>query len=347
MKKNGTCDLLMPGRLLERCRKIVFFTFFLFFLTFPMLASAYAQLRKVSFEVQNVNLAEIIAILEKSTNYTFLYQDEQVERVKNLTFHFVDEKLSDVLEKCLADTDLDYSIVDQTVVLRLKDTKPQEQPQVNSHKVSGVVTDKNGVPLPGVTVMLKGTTTGVATDMDGKFVLEIPQTEQMVLVCSFVGMETREVTWQGEKELTVVLTEKIAEMDEVVVTGIYERKSESFTGSATTFKSEELKRIGGQNVLQSLKTLDPSFTIMESRDYGSDPNRLPDIEIRGKSSVIGLKEEFGTDPNQPLFILDGFETDLKTVVDMNMDRGGFASLPKKRRNYPHVCWIISKSCKNQ
>ena len=98
MKKNGTCDLLMPGRLLERCRKIVFFTFFLFFLTFPMLASAYAQLRKVSFEVQNVNLAEIIAILEKSTNYTFLYQDEQVERVKNLTFHFVDEKLSDVLE---------------------------------------------------------------------------------------------------------------------------------------------------------------------------------------------------------------------------------------------------------
>ena len=166
MKKNGTCDLLMPGRLLERCRKIVFFTFFLFFLTFPMLASAYAQLRKVSFEVQNVNLAEIIAILEKSTNYTFLYQDEQVERVKNLTFHFVDEKLSDVLEKCLADTDLDYSIVDQTVVLRLKDTKPQEQPQVNSHKVSGVVTDKNGVPLPGVTVMLKGTTTGVATDME-------------------------------------------------------------------------------------------------------------------------------------------------------------------------------------
>ena len=85
MKKNGTCDLLIPRRLLEKCRKIVFFTLFL---TFPMLASAYAQLRKVSFEVQNVNLAEIIAILEKSTNYTFLYQDEQVERVKKSHFSF-------------------------------------------------------------------------------------------------------------------------------------------------------------------------------------------------------------------------------------------------------------------
>ena len=90
-------------------------------------------------------------------------------------------------------------------------------------------------------------------------------------------------------------------MDEVVVTGIYERKSESFTGSATTFKSEELKRIGGQNVLQSLKTLDPSFTIMESRDYGSDPNRLPDIEIRGKSSVIGKRNSGPTRTNLYLF----------------------------------------------
>ena len=103
MKKNGTCDLLIPRRLLEKCRKIVFSTLFL---TFPMLASAYAQLRKVSFEVQNVNLAEIIATLENLSNYTFLYQDEQVEQVKNLTFHFVDEDLRVVLEKCLEGTNL-------------------------------------------------------------------------------------------------------------------------------------------------------------------------------------------------------------------------------------------------
>jgi len=78
--------------------------------------------------------------------------------------------------------------------------------------------------------------------------------------------------------------------------------------------------VGAQNVIQSLKTLDPSFVIMENNDYGSDPNKLPDIEIRGKSSIVGLREEYDTDPNQPLFILDGFETDLKTVVDLNMDR---------------------------
>ena len=317
MKKNGTCDLLIPRRLLERCRKIVFFTFFLFFLTFPMLASAYAQLRKVSFEVQNVNLAEIIAILEKSTNYTFLYQDEQVEQVKNLTFHFVDEKLSDVLKKCLAGTDLDYSIVDQTVVLRLKDTKPQEQPQVNSHKVSGVVTDKNGTPLPGVTVMIKGMTTGVATDMDGRFVLEIPQAEQMVLVCSFVGMETREVTWQGEKELTVVLTEKIAEMDEVVVTGYFTRKRESYTGVANTFSGEHIREVSGQNVLSALAMVDPSFQLVENLEMGSDPNTVPAFQIRGPGS---LESEYKNNPNSPTFLLDGFEVSAEKIFDLDPNR---------------------------
>ena len=78
--------------------------------------------------------------------------------------------------------------------------------------------------------------------------------------------------------------------------------------------------VGSQNLIQSLRTLDPSFAIMENNQFGSDPNRLPDIEIRGKTSVIGLKEQFGTDPNQPLFILDGFETTLQVITDLNMER---------------------------
>ena len=151
MKKNGTCDLLIPRRLLEKCRKIVFFTLFL---TFPMLASAYAQLRKVSFEVQNVNLAEIIATLENLSNYTFLYQDEQVEQVKNLTFHFVDEDLRVVLEKCLEGTNLTYQIKDETIILRVREPKPETvQPSVQERKLTGKVTDESGTSLPGVTVI--------------------------------------------------------------------------------------------------------------------------------------------------------------------------------------------------
>ena len=85
-------------------------------------------------------------------------------------------------------------------------------------------------------------------------------------------------------------------------------------------KAEELKSVGNQNLIQSLKVLDPAFAVLESNEFGSDPNRLPDLEIRGKSSIVGLKEQFGEDPNQPLFILDGFETTLRTIMDLSMDR---------------------------
>ena len=130
------------------------------------------------------------------------------------------------------------------------------------------------------------------------------------------------------------MEEDVQQMDEVVVTGIFTRKKESFTGLTATFKKEELKMVGAQNVIQSLKTLDPSFVIMENNDYGSDPNKLPDIEIRGKSSIVGLREEYDTDPNQPLFILDGFETDLKNSCRSEYGPGSF-------RNDSERCCIYS------
>ncbi|MCC8173682.1 MAG: TonB-dependent receptor plug domain-containing protein [Odoribacter sp.] len=173
--------------------------------------------------------------------------------------------------------------------------------------------------MPGVTIQIKGTETGGTTDNDGRFLLQVndPNT---VLIFSFVGMKTQEVSVAGKTDLKIVMEEALEEMEEFVVTGIFQRKKESFTGSSTTFNDKELKMVGNQNVLQSLKTLDPSFNILENNEFGSNPNRLPDIEIRGKSSIIGLTEEYQTDPNQPLFILDGFESNLQTISDLSMDR---------------------------
>ena len=169
-------------------------------------------------------------------------------------------------------------------------------------------------------MILKGTTLGGVTDAEGNFKFEIPDQKDMILVFSFVGMKKQEVKYTGQENLHIVLEDDIAEMEEVVVNGIFTRKKENFTGSTTTFTSKELKMVGNQSVLQSLKTLDPSFAIIENNEFGSDPNHLPNIEIRGKSSIVGLTDEYETDPNQPLFILDGFESDLETINDLSMDR---------------------------
>ena len=189
--------------------------------------------------------------------------------------------------------------------------------------VKGVVIDKEtGETMIGVSIRVHGTDVATVTDVDGAYSLTLPEGKYRVTF-SYVGFENvdRELTASTAGSFArIVMQSASTKMSEVVVTGIYQRKKESFTGSAATFEGVELKKIGVQNVLQSLKTLDPSFKIADNIQFGSDPNRMPDIEIRGKSSIMGLKEEYGTDPNQPLFILDGFETDLQTVSDLNMNR---------------------------
>lgn len=197
------------------------------------------------------------------------------------------------------------------------------QNQGGTVKLSGTVTDSgDGYPLIGVSVMIEGTLHGVATDLDGKFTLEIPDYATNI-VFSYVGYETLVKEYHpgnADSFSRIVLDANTMELDDVVVTGVYERKKESFTGASATFKGDQLKKVGSMNIMQSLQTLDPSFKIMESTQFGSNPNTMPDIEIRGKTSVAGLREEYGTDPNQPLFILDGFETTLETVMNLNMNR---------------------------
>ena len=197
--------------------------------------------------------------------------------------------------------------------------------RVENREVRGKVVDEKKLPIPGVSVRLGGTSMGTATGVDGKFKLLVPA-DTATLVVSFIGMKTEVVkiprlkAGVEQKELTIVLREEDVKLEDVVVTGIFTRKKESFTGSASTYSAAELKTMGTQNILQSLKTLDPAFAILEDNQFGSDPNRLPNMEIRGKSSMLGLRDELDADPNQPLFILDGFESTLAAINDLDINR---------------------------
>lgn len=185
-----------------------------------------------------------------------------------------------------------------------------------------VIDSSDGYPLIGASVVVDGTGHGTVTDIDGMYELRIPHRKcEIVFSCVGYDDEIRIYTMKNLSSFSrIVMTMNAEQLADVVVTGVYERKKESFTGSSVTFKTDELKAVGSSNVLQSLKTLDPSFKMMENTQFGSNPNMMPDIEIRGKTSVVGLKEEYGTDPNQPLFILDGFETTLETIMNLNMNR---------------------------
>jgi TonB-linked SusC/RagA family outer membrane protein len=187
--------------------------------------------------------------------------------------------------------------------------------------VTGVVTDENRDPLPFVTVAAVGATTGTVTDMNGRFSITVPTTTQE-LRASFVGFKTQTITLGAATSYTVVLESTATQLEQVVIVGSMERAAESFTGSFNTVGGGELRRLGSQNLVESLKSLDASFVVLENIAMGANPNVMPTIEIRGQTSInfTEIGDIYRADPNQPLFILDGFETTLQKIVDLDFNR---------------------------
>lgn len=183
----------------------------------------------------------------------------------------------------------------------------------------GQVVDNTSVGLPGVSVYTNGKTLLAVTDVNGNFTITKPIKIGSVLSFVSVGLKPQRVTYNGQASAKVVMVDDVNELGDVVVTGVVNKMKNSFTGSAATFSGDQLKNVGTQNAIASLKTLDPSFNVLDS-EFGSDPNRMPNIEIRGKSSLISRRDELAEDPNQPLFILDGFESSLQAIYDLDMNR---------------------------
>lgn len=192
----------------------------------------------------------------------------------------------------------------------------------SSVTVSGVVLDMDDQPIPGVAVYEYGRlASGTLTDEKGRFKITISARGKEI-VFEALGYTTTHVP---VKEASVVHMEEDSQaLDEVVVTGIYTRKADSFTGAVQTLSSHDLLRVGSKNVVESLKNLDPSLMVMENLEQGSNPNAISSMQLRGASSLdletTNLKSNFVSNANMPLFVLDGFETSIEKIKDMDMNR---------------------------
>lgn len=319
MKKNRNKNCLGVIKYSKRSMLVMrWMCVFSCMLLFQISAVAYSQ-KKVTLDVNGMEMVDVIQELRKQTGYKFFFNHNELKKTGRASGKFLEKDLSVVLDEILGKTNLTYR-QERGIIIIVPQEKSVEEKKARV-EIIGKVTDEKGEPLSGVTVVIKGLGFGTLTDANGNYKLVVPNApEKFSLTFSFVGMKTVEKAYAGKNVINIVLQEETIALDDVVVTGIYTRNKESFTGSSQTYTAEDLKMIGNQNILQSLKTLDPAFHVLESKEYGSDPNRLPDIEIRGKSSIVGLKEEYGQDPNQPLFILDGFETTLQVIMDLNIDR---------------------------
>ena len=274
----------------------------------------------ISIDRQNVPFEEIVRHIESQTDYTFMYSTETARAIGRVTVSVANADIRRALDAVLAGKPYTYQIDGNVVILSLRPQAGQQGQQTT--RVRGLVTDAEGRPMIGAAVIVKGTTVGTSTDAAGRFEVNVPAGRN-ILVFSFIGWTTQEVDIAGRTELRVTMAEDAQAVEEVVVTGMFTKSRESYTGATVTMTDKELKAAGNSNLLTAIRNIDPSFNIMDNVEYGSDPNRLPEITMRGRTNmdfnVRDLQAESSglRSSNIPLFILDGFEISLERVMDMD------------------------------
>jgi len=301
---------------------------------FQVNAATYGQ--NVTLNIKNASLKEVLDVLRKQTGYHFLYRTEMLNQTRQMSINVTNEPLTKVLELCFEGQPLTYSINEKTIILREKPVSPINN--VQQARITGKVTDATGLPMPGVGIKVKGTSTTSVTDTDGKYVLNAGG--NITLVFSYVGYETQEVAANGRTTINITLAESQAELSEVVVIGYGTVRRKDLTGSVASVKGADIKSQGVSDVTRSLQGRMPGVTIESA---GGDPGAGTRILIRGVGSLNNAT---------PLYIVDGVQvaninnlnqTDIESV-DVLKDASAAAIYGSRAAN--GVVLVTTKSGKS-
>jgi TonB-linked SusC/RagA family outer membrane protein len=294
--------------------------------------SASGNAQKVSIHRENASLKKVFTDIKKQTGYLFFYNARLLNDAAPVTLSVKDAEMKEVLELCLRDQPLTFKIVNRTIVISAKRMETSVQAPVADTipsliTVTGVILDDStSKPIEGASVIIRGTRNGVATNSKGAFT--IAGKKGSTLIISYVGYEAQNFMIRNKDAIQVRLKQGAAKdpLANVVVTGYQLINKESFTGNAVTISGEDLRKVNPVNVLQSIQAFDPSFRIAENNIAGSNPNRMPNINLRGSTALptstgnILSRANLQSNVNMPTFILDGYEVSVEKIYDLDNTR---------------------------
>jgi len=283
-------------------------TLFILAIVLNVNAKSYSQNSKLSLSINSGSLEEMLKQIEEQSDYYFYYNKEDVDDIDEVSVNADDEEIQDVLDQLLADTDLEFRMIDQYIVIKQKDISDKAQINNQQNAITGKVTDSYGSPLPGVTVVIKGTTTGTITDIDGVYVLSnVP--DDSALQFSFIGMQTFDVLVEGKSILNITMHEDTININEVVAIGYGTIKMADVTSSVSRVKSGDF--IKG-SVTDAGQLIQGKVAGLSLNTTSGDPNSSTSIRLRGNTTL------FGTSAN-PLVLVDGVPSDLGTVAPEDIE----------------------------
>jgi len=301
--KNGTTwKPLMKLFLIMRLSFIITLCCFL-----EVSASTYSQNTKLDIKIKDANIKEIFEVIKNQSEFTFVYNVDDIEEIDKISCDFSGSTVEEVLDHCLEGTKMTYKVRDKVIIItpgekvKIIPIKPDKQPQKKT--ITGKVTDNEGKPIPGVSIVVKGTTIGITSDIDGNFNLEIPD-DAKFLTFSFVGLRSQEIEIAGKLQIDVVLEEDFYGLEEVVAVGYGTQKKVNVTGSVASISNENISNRPIPKMDEVLRGVTPNLNVSLSRN-GGEPGASSNWNIRGVGSLSGS--------SAPLILVDGVEMNINNV----------------------------------
>ncbi len=294
MKKNECFfrERKFPG--LQKVLRIMKLTIFLLLTSvISVFASkTYSQTKVLHLDMTNSTVKEVLQNIEDQSEFVFMYSEKLVDVKRKVSINIEDKKVNEVLDELFAGTDVDYKVKDRFILLTTPEVTENEF-MVQQQTISGIVTDESGQPMPGVTVVIKGTTQGTVTNASGNYSFSIIS-ENAVLVFSFLGMLTQEIAVGNQSTINVEMAVDAIGIEEVVAVGYGVQKKSDIISSVVSIDTEQLIKAPTSDIGDMLRGKAAGVYVTSA---DASPGSSSNILIRGKNSING--------GNSPLIIADG------------------------------------------
>ena len=274
-------------------RLLIMKTIVIFMCLFGLMSSfaeTDAQNSRLDFQIEKGTVKDVLEVIENQTGLSFMYDNQILDVNRIVTLKANNQSVEEVLQSLLLEENLKYERVNRYIIISANNPNAGQQVE----NITGTVIDKQGAPLPGVTVIIKGTTNGTVTNVDGKYVIsDVP--ENATLVFSFVGMKPQEILVGSQSIIDVTLADETIGLDEVIAIGYGTQKKRDVTGSVQSISSKELENIPVAQIAQKLQGKTAGVEILQTTGI---PGQGMSIRVRGAASINAS--------SNPLYVVDGF-----------------------------------------
>lgn len=302
------CIYDMPSMIRRRLKKLRIATGILLFLmavAINVQASTYSESIKFDLKLNKVSLKEVFQTITEQSEFKFIYNNDVVNDKQKVSVNIAGARVEEILDEILPQFDLEYRVVDrQVIVFPIEEKTKTETGSADAEQqktISGKVVDEKGAPLPGVAVVVKGTTVGVVTDIDGNYSLQLPANAQ-TLQFSFIGMTAQEIEIGNQTSINITMVAEVTDLDEVVVVGYGTQKRANVVGAVTTVNGEKLAAIPAMNVSNAISGHLAGSTVIQQT--GEPGQMTPRILVRGRTTLGGTAGTYASN-TAPLVVIDG------------------------------------------